>query len=126
MNNMIKFSYSQIRYIIRIYRLSLNGCGVKNTELAEGLKFSKPSVHNMLKSLAELGVVKQKTFGLAHLTEDGMALAKKYEAVYSLLEKKMKDLCGDGATSENAICGVIADMPQVKLDELYESVKNEK
>ena len=121
MDNSIKFTFAQIRYIVCFYRLSCDGYGVKNVELASALGFSKPSVHNMLRSLSELGIVSQEVFGLAYLTEKGRALAEKYSACYSKLEKKMTEICGEGAASENAICGLLADMPPENLEELYRS-----
>ena len=119
MNNYIKFTSSQIRYMLCMLRLSRGGCGVKNVEIATALDYSKPSVHNMLKSLAEMGVLNQENFGLAHFTEDGRILAKKYEACFGLLQNKMNELCGDNATTEIAICGILADMSPEKIDELY-------
>ena len=108
-----------MRYIVCLYRLSQGGCGVKNVELASALGFSKPSVHHMLKSLADLDVVKQEVFGLAFFTDEGRVLAQKYAVCYAKLEKKIAEVCGSGAASENAICGLLADMPMDKLNELY-------
>ena len=119
MDNSVKFTFSQVKYIVWLYRLSQSGQGVKNVELASAIGFSKPSVHNMLKSLGELGVVRQEVFGLAFFTDEGWALAQKYAHCYALLEKKMSEICGNGAASENAICGLLADMPYDKLNELY-------
>lgn len=119
MDNSVKFTFSQVKYIVWLYCLSQGGQGVKNVELAGALGFSKPSVHNMLKSLAELGVVRREVFGLAFFTDEGRALAQKYAYCYALLEKKMSEICGNGAASENAICGLLADMPTSKIDELY-------
>ncbi len=119
MNNYIKFTSSQIRYMICMLRLSHGGCGVKNIEIATALDYSKPSVHNMLKSLAETGVLTQEIFGLAHFTEKGRALANKYEVCFGLLQNKMNELCGDNATTEIAICGILADMSPDKINELY-------
>ena len=118
MDNNVKFTFAQVRYIVCLYRLSQGGYGVKNVELASALGFSKPSVHNMLKSLADLGVVKQEMFGLAFFTDEGRALAQKYVVCYAKLEKKMTEICGYGSASENAICSLLADMPREKLDEL--------
>jgi len=123
LNNSFKFTFSQIKYIVVLHRLSQNGYGVKNVELANALGVTGPSVHNMLKSLAELGVVKQEIFGLAFFTEKGRALAQKYAVCYAELEKKMTEICGSGATSENAICSLLADMPPEKIDELYNGKK---
>ena len=118
MDNNVKFTFSQVKYIVWLHRLSQSGQGVKNVELAGALGFSKPSVHNMLKSLAELGVVRQEVFGLAFFTDEGRVLAQKYAYCYALLEKKMSEICGNGAASENAICGLLADMPISKIDKL--------
>ena len=126
MDNTIKFTFSQVKYIITLYRLSQNGYGVKNVELSSALGFSKPSVHNMLRSLAELGVVRQESFGLAFLTDAGRALAQKYACCYAKIEEKMAEICGSGAASENAICGLLADMPSEQLCALYRGEDIEK
>ena len=123
MNNYIKFTSSQIRYMICLLRLSRGGFGVKNVELASALDFSKPSVHNMLKFLAEIGVVTQEAFGLVHFTDEGRSMAQKYELCFRLLQNKMNELCGNNATTEIAICGILADMPCEKINELYEAGK---
>lgn len=112
--------------MICIYHLAQHDDGVKNLDIATALGFSKPSVHNMLKYLADIGIVQKETFGLAYLTDDGRTIAQKYAHCYALLEKKMSEICGNGAASENAICGLLADMPCDRLNELYNSKNNEK
>ncbi len=119
MDNSVKLTFAQVKYIVSLYRLSETGCGVKNIELASTLGVSKPSAHKMLRSLSELGIVRQESFGLAFFTDKGRALAQKYAFCYAALEKRMTDICGNGAVSENAICGLLADMPHERLDELY-------
>ena len=126
LDNNVKLTFAQVRYIVCLYRLSGGGYGVKNVELASALGFSKPSVHNMLRSLAELGIVKQEIFGLAFFTDEGCALAEKYAVCYAKLEKEITEICGNGAASENAICGLLADMPYDRLNELYNKKSNEK
>ena len=116
----LKFTVSQIKYLVALYRLSQNGCGVKSAELAYALGVSRPSVHNMLKSLADLGMVQKEFFGVAFFTDAGRAYAQKYAVCYAVLEQKMTEICGRDAASENAICGLIADMPPEKLDALYQ------
>lgn len=122
LDNNVKLTFAQVKYIICLYRLSAAGYGVKNVEVASALGVSKPSVHNMLKSLVDLGVVRQEVFGLAHFTDEGRALAKKFVCVYEYLLKEMQGLCGDGAVSENAICGLLADMPWDRLDEMHRDI----
>lgn len=113
-----KFTPSQIRYMIWLFRLSPSGTGVKNVALSTALSFSKASVHNMLRSLSELEIVTQESFGLAHLTEKGRRLAERYEICFSLLERKVAEVCGIEALSEGAICALLSDMPYEKLCEL--------
>ena len=119
MDNCNKFTFAQVRYLICLFRLSQNGYGLKNIDIAGALGHSRPSVHNMLKFLSDLGMVKQKTFGLAYLTEQGRLLAEKYAYCFDLLAKTISQAYGEGTASENAICGLLADMPPEKIDELY-------
>ena len=126
MDNQKRFTSAQIRYMICIYHLAQHDDGVKNLDIATALGFSKPSVHNMLKYLADIGIVQKETFGLAYLTDNGRAIAQKYATCYAVLSQKITDICGSDATSENAICGLLADMPCDRLNELYNSKNNEK
>ena len=110
---------SQIRYIVWLHRLSCDGSGVKNVDLATALGFSKSSVHNMLRSLSEMGILRQEYFGMAFLTDYGRALAHKYSYCYGILEEKISQICGIGTVSENSIFAILADMTEEKLEKLY-------
>ena len=105
--------------MIRLYKLSDGRYGVRSVALAEALGVSKPSVHNMLRSLAELGMIRQESFGRAFFTEKGRILAEKYSFCYTYLEKQLAAVCGEGAVSENAVCGLLADMPLERIEEVY-------
>ena len=110
------FTASQIRYMIWLCRLSRDRVGVKNVELSTALGLSKPSVHNMLRSLSDMGVVVQESFGLAHLTDCGRAVAEQYEKCYVILEQKMAELCGKECLTENAVCAILADVPYERIN----------
>jgi len=118
LNSSKKLTFSQIRYMIALYRLSGDGVGVKNAELAASLAFSKASVHNMLRTLCDMGLVTQKSFGLAHLTDAGRLLAEKYTACYTRLEDALAAVCGKDSVSEGSLCAVLADIPEEALDTL--------
>lgn len=122
MDRQIKLTPSQIRYMLCMLRLSREGCGVKNVELATALHHSKPSVHNTLRSLADMGIVAQETFGLAHFTDEGRTLAEKYDLCFSLMQDKINELCGNNIATEMAICGILVDLPPEKMDELCGTV----
>ena len=107
-------------YLETILILSQRLEHVRSLDVAEHMGFSKPSVHHMLRSLAELGVIEQEVFGVAFFTKEGRALAQRYAVSYGKLEEKMTEIVGSGWASENAICGLLADMPVQKLNELYD------
>ena len=109
--------------MVWLSRLSHDGAGIKNSELANALSLSKPSVHSMLKFLSEAGIVRQEIFGLACLTEEGRSLAKQYEVCFYLVEKKMAELCGGGAITENAICAILADITPENITRIYKAGK---
>ena len=46
-------------------------------------------------------------------------MAQKYDYCYTILEKKIVEICGGGVAIENAICGLLAYMPNDKIYELY-------
>lgn len=119
----MKYTASQIRYLIYLYRLSKNGVGVKNIELANALKLSKPSVHAMLKSLSEMGLVEQESFGLAHLTPKGRDIAHRYEGCFLYLSDKISEICGENVASDTAICSIMSDMPCEKID-LFKNLRD--
>ena len=120
MDNNIRLTLSQIKYILWIHRLSKNENGVKNVELATALGVSKPSVHNMLKYLAEINLVRHEFFGLAFFTEEGRSLAEKYAYCYGLLEDKILDICGKKTLIDDALCGLLAGLTIEMIEELYD------
>lgn len=122
LTNDMKFSAAQIRYLICLCRLSTDGCGVRNAELSAALGLRRSSVHAMLRALSDMGAVTQEAFGLAHLTEEGRAWAVRFTVCANAVERSMTALCGPGALSEDAVCGVLADLPYDRLCALYGSL----
>lgn len=119
MDNSTRFTAAQIKYIVCLYRLSKGESGVKNVEISSKLGVSKPSAHNMLRSLSGLGIVIQESFGLAFFTSKGLVIAKKYTECYDILEQKLSEICGTDAVSENALCSLLADMSCGRIEEIY-------
>ena len=115
----VTLSASQIRYLISLYRLSGEGVGVRSVELAATLGLSRPSVHNMLRVLCAMELLEQESFGLAHLTERGRALAEKYVSCLGLLKARMHTVLGANAVREGALCALLADLSEAALEDFY-------
>lgn len=121
MDNNLKFTSSQIKYIICIYRLSQNTFGVRNVEIANALKVSKPSVHKMLRSLSEACIISQNALSVVFFTDEGRELAQRYALCYKEIEKIFSESCGDEILSENAIYALLSEIPINKLAKLHKT-----
>jgi DtxR family Mn-dependent transcriptional regulator len=73
-------------YLKAIYHLQEGGRKVKTTELADRLQVSRPSVSNMLQSLASEGLVDYEPYRGARLTNEGLAAALSVIRKHRLIE----------------------------------------
>jgi len=78
-------------YIEAIYAFNEKGEAAKNTELAKRLRVSPPSVTQMVKRLADEGLVEYEPYKGTTLTGRGMALAQKVVRKHRLLERFLYD-----------------------------------
>ena len=54
---------SNIRYLLIMQRLDPENKGTRCTDVAEKLKCSKPSVHNMMHTLRDMGIIRRDAYG---------------------------------------------------------------
>ncbi len=81
-------------YLEAIYSFNEKGELAKNTELARKLRVAPPSVTQMIKKLAEEGLVEHQPYKGAMLTGRGMAQAQKVVRKHRLLERFLHDFLG--------------------------------
>ena len=81
-------------YLEAIHAFNETGEPAKTTELAEKLAVSPPSVTEMLKRLAEDGLVEYEPYKGATLTGKGMAYAERIVRKHRLLERYLHDSLG--------------------------------
>ncbi|MGD2142185.1 MAG: metal-dependent transcriptional regulator, partial [Candidatus Bathyarchaeota archaeon] len=81
-------------YLEAIYSFNEKGKLAKNSELAKKLKVAPPSVTQMVKKLAEEGLVDYKPYKGTSLTGRGMALAQRVVRKHRLLERFLHDILG--------------------------------
>ncbi|MCZ7383234.1 MAG: metal-dependent transcriptional regulator [Candidatus Methanoperedens sp.] len=80
-------------YLESIYKLQQEQHPVSTSRLAEHLKLSPPSVSEMVKKLAQKGLVNQIEKGVC-LTEEGSNIAKKVIRRHRLSERLLTDILG--------------------------------
>lgn len=87
-------SESVEEYLEAIYTFNERGEPARNTELAKRLRVSPPSVTQMIKRLADEGLVEYEPYKGATLTGKGMALAQRVVRKHRLLERFLHDILG--------------------------------
>lgn len=87
-------SESVEEYLEAIYAFNERGELAKNMELAKRLRVSPPSVTQMIKKLAEDGLVVYEPYKGTFLTGRGMAQAQKVVRKHRLLERFLHDFLG--------------------------------
>lgn len=112
---------SNIRYLLIMQRLDPENKGTRCTDVAEKLKCSKPSVHNMMHTLRDMGIIRRDAYGESFFTEEGLALAERYsryfDAVASLLVDRFPE---DDLLS--GVCAFLSEMPEAALASLEKKV----
>lgn len=80
-------SDGRIRYLLVIYEISRQKEQVKSIDVAKTLNVSRASVHNMMQTLADEGLVTKDYYGDIVLTEGGWAEAsRRYEQYQCVCE----------------------------------------
>jgi DtxR family Mn-dependent transcriptional regulator len=85
-------SESVEEYLEAIHSFNEKNQLAKNQDLAEKLQVSPPSVTQMVKRLADEGLVHYEPYKGTHLTGKGMALAQKVVRKHRLLERFLFDI----------------------------------
>ena len=81
-------------YLKAVYRLEYNGAPVTTQRLADELKFSGPSVTNMVKRLAELRLLTHNPYHGVQLTPAGQQVALEVVRHHRLLELYLSEALG--------------------------------
>ena len=87
-------SESVEEYLEAIFKCNERGEAAKTTELADKLNISPPSVTEMIKKLANEGLIEYEPYKGAILTGKGTALAQRVVRKHRLLERFLQDVLG--------------------------------
>lgn len=81
-------------YLKAIYKLQAGGSAVATSELARALDVSSASVTNMVKRLAQMGLVEYQSYRGVTLTDTGVKVALEIIRHHRLLELYLKEVMG--------------------------------
>ena len=123
MNNE-KMTQSIEDYLEILYNNELKGHGVKITTLAKEMDVKKPSAHQAVAKLKEMGMVTHQTYGMIYLTEKGRKkgadIVKRHKLLYDFLTKVL-DVPSESAEIE--ACGIEHIVSEETIEALTEFLK---
>ena len=107
-------------YLETIYVLSKKSDSVRSLDVAEQMGFSKPSVSRAVKLLKEGEYLTVDKDGYLHLTESGLAVAKKIYERHTVLTELLVSLGVSRETAAEDAC----EIEHVISDESFAAMKN--
>ena len=121
MTNSNALTASNIRYLLTMKALDSDGRGVRCIALATALGLSKPSVHNMMGTFSQMGLISRNSYGAAKFTAEGSEIAGRYGRYYDCVATLLKSsFPGMADVSEAAYC-LLSEVPESCLEELVQS-----
>ena len=109
MANRIALTAANIRYLLALKTLEKEGAGTRSVDIASSLGLSKPSVHNMMNTFTEMGLVSKNAYGAAFLTELGNETANRYVRYYDSVEGLLKGSFPGAGDVGSATCYLLAE-----------------
>lgn len=86
MTNSNALTASNIRYLLTMKELDGDGRGVRCIALATALGLSKPSVHNMMGTFSQMGLISRDSYGAAFLPMRATSLPAATAAITPVLQ----------------------------------------
>ena len=106
-------------YLESIYVLSQTSDKVRSLDVAEYMKFSKPSVSRAMGLLKSGGYITVDKDGYLHLTESGKITSEKIYERHRILTRVLVDLGVDELTASEDACKMEHDIS----DRSFEAIK---
>ena len=92
--------------------------GIRSVDIAAALGLSKPSVHNMMKTFDEMGLVSKNAYGAAYLTRLGKEIADRYGRYYDSVSELLQKSFPDAGNVDAAVYMLLSELPEESLDGL--------
>ena len=107
---------TQIRYLLTISRLHQTQQHIRSLDIAILLGLAKPSVHKMMNTFMDLGLVNKEPYGEIILTEAGKQTAAAYEQYYMVISKILSPVISHDEQTEYAIFNFLSGISEKSLE----------
>ena len=118
MANLKGLSPSHIRYLLAMQELDRQGKGVRSSDIATALGLSKPSVHNMMNTFIDFGLVRKDAYGAAFFTPQGAETARRCRRYYQAVARLLRQGFPAMKEEQTAVCSLLAQIPEEELEDL--------
>ena len=103
----MKLTGNQIRYLLTIADLSKKKHIVRSVDVAREMDYSRASVHKMLQSLKEMGLVEHDYYSSLKLTPGGSRMAGRYLKKYQYIKETLDTILDIPEGYNLGICNLI-------------------
>jgi len=112
-------SRSKIKYLLIIQRLSRDTGNARSVDIAIRLGVARPSVHRMLSTMAEAGLIHMEPRSAVSLTPAGRQVAEAFDCQYELVYPFFLEELGlSPYDAEQSAVAALSSLPQVCIEAL--------
>lgn len=114
---------THLRYLLAMRELEGAGEGVRSVNMARALGIKKPSVHTMLNTFRDMGLVRKDAYGSAFFTREGRELADCYSRYYRAVAAMLRDWLPRCGALDAAAYALLAELPRDSLEDLARALE---
>ena len=117
MNSGPALTAANIRYLLAIEDLDRNGKGVRCVDVAQALGITKPSVHSMVDSMKDMGLLEKPRYGVIRLTDLGRSTADRYQVYFQTICRHFAQFLPQ---RQDVLAAAFALLSELKLESVVE------
>lgn len=108
---------ANIRYLLAIEDLDRDGKGVRCVDVAQALGITKPSVHSMVDSMKDMGLLEKPHYGVIRLTDLGRSTADRYQVYFQTICRHFAQFLPQ---RQDVLAAAFALLSELKLESVVE------
>lgn len=120
----MKIKESAENYLESILIIKIKKGSVRSIDIANELKFTKPSVSVAMKNLREEGYINMNSDGAITLTDKGLEIAERVYERHEIIAQALIKLGVDEATAYEDSCKIEHDISELSFAKIKEHLAN--
>ncbi len=122
----MKIKESAENYLESILIIKIKKGSVRSIDIANELKFTKPSVSVAMKNLREDGYINMNSDGAITLTDKGLEIAERVYERHEIIAQALIKLGVDEATAYEDSCKIEHDISELSFSKIKEHLADHK